>query len=78
MVGCTSVIISYRLLSSKLDSIVKTLVAIGHKTLKKLKEEIVDNDEKLNIVNDKENIIKEDMYINDSMKDLNKIIQIEL
>ena len=49
--GCISFIDSYRFLSSILDSLVKTLVDNSHKTFKDLKEEIVDNDETLNIVN---------------------------
>ena len=36
--------------------------------LKKFEEEIVDNDEKLNIVYEIKFIIKEDMYNNDSIK----------
>ena len=43
--GCIRFIDSYRFLSSSLDSLVKILVYNSHKTLKKLKEEIVDNDE---------------------------------
>ena len=42
----------YLSLSSSLDSLVKTLVDNSHKTLKKLKGEIVHNDELLNIVNE--------------------------
>ena len=49
--GCIRFIDSYRFLSSGLDSLVKTLVDNSHKTLKKLKKEIVDNDEILDIVN---------------------------
>ena len=41
-------------MSSSLDSLVKTLVDNSHKTLKISKEEIVDKDEILNIVNEKE------------------------
>ena len=48
--GCIRYVESYRFLSSSLDSLVKTLVDISHKTLKSLKEEIVDNDELLKIV----------------------------
>ena len=43
--GCIGYIDSYRLLSSSLDSLVKTLVDNSQKTLKKLKEEIVDKEE---------------------------------
>ena len=50
--GCIRFIDSYRFLSSSLDSLVKTLVDSSNKTLKDLKEEIVDNDEILNIVNE--------------------------
>ena len=49
--GCIRFIVSYRFLSSSLDSLVKTLVDNSHKTLKDFEEEIVDNDELLNIVN---------------------------
>ena len=48
--GCIRFIDSYRFLSSSLDSLVKTLVANGNKTLKHLRKEIIDNDEKLNTV----------------------------
>ena len=48
---------SYRFLSSRLDSLVKTLVDNNHKTLKDL-QEIVDNDEILNIVNEIKILIK--------------------
>ena len=51
--GCIRIFDSYRILSSSLDSLVKTLSDNSHKTLRKLKEEIVDNDEILNIVNEK-------------------------
>ena len=44
---------SHRFLSSSLDSLVKTLVDNSHKTLKNLKEEIFDNNEILNIVNER-------------------------
>ena len=50
--GCIRFIDSFRFLSSGLDSLVKTLVDNSHKTLKNLKEEIVDNDYILNIVTD--------------------------
>ena len=57
---------SYRFLSSGLDSLVKTLVDNSDKTLKNLKEEIVDNDEILNIINE---IIEDDKTIKDLKKD---------
>ena len=63
--GCIRFIESYRFLSSGLDSLVKTLVDNSHKTLKNLKEEIVDNDEILNIVNE---IVEEDKTIKDLKK----------
>ena len=49
--GCIRFIDSYRFLSSSLDSLVKTLVDNSNKTLENLKEEMVDNDEILDIVN---------------------------
>ena len=64
--GCIRLIDSYRFLSSSLDSLVRTLVDNSHKTLKDIKEEIVDNDEILNIVNE---IIEEDKTIKDLKKD---------
>ena len=69
--GCIRFIDSYRFLSSGLDSLVKTLVDNSNETLKNLKEEIVDNDELLNIINE---VIEEERTI----KDLKKIIQIKL
>ena len=56
---------SYRFLSSSLDSLVETLVDSSHKTLKNLKEEIVDNDEILNSIN---KIGEEDRTIKDLKK----------
>ena len=76
--GCIRFRDSYRFLSSSLDSLVKTLVVSNHKTLKDLKEENVDNDEIINIVNEIKNSIKEDRSNKDSIKDLKKIIQINL
>ena len=64
--GCIRLIDRYRFLSSSLNSLVKTLVDNSNKTLKDLKEEIVDNDEILNIVNE---IVEEDKIIKDLKKD---------
>ena len=64
--GCIRFIDSYRFLSSGSDSVVKTLVDNSHKTLKNLKEEIVDNDEILNIIN---KIVEDDKTIEDLKKD---------
>ena len=63
--GCIRFIDSYRFLSSGLDSLVKTLVDNSNKTLKNLKEEIVDNDEILNNNNE----IIDDKTIKDLKKD---------
>ena len=64
--GCIRFIDSYRFQSSSLDSLVKKLVDNSNKTLKNLKNEIVDNDEILDIVN---KIVEEDKTIKDSKKD---------
>ena len=73
--GCIRFFDRYRFLSSGLDSLVKTLVDISHKTLKNLKEEIVDNGEILDIVN---KIAEEDKTIEDLKKDyLNEIKNLE-
>ena len=64
--GCIRFIDSYRFFSSGLDSLVKTLVDKSHKTLKNLKNEIVNNDEILNIVN---KIVEDDSTIEDLKKD---------
>ena len=73
--GCIRFIDSYRFLSSSLDSLVKTLVDDNNKTLKILKEEIVDIDEKLNIVNE---IVEEDRTIKNLKKDYpNEIEKLE-
>ena len=63
--GCIRFIDSYRFLSNSLDSLVKTLVDISHKTLKHLKEEIIDNVE---ILNNVEEIEEEDRIIKDIKK----------
>ena len=68
--GCIRFIDSYRFLSSGLDSLVKTLVDNSNKTLKNLKEEIVDNDEILNIVNE---IIENDKTIKDLKEEIKKL-----
>ena len=70
--GCIRFIDSYRLLSSSLDSLVKTLVDISQKTLKHFEEEIVDNDEILNIVIEIKFLIQEDKYKKSSIKNLKK------
>ena len=64
--GCIRFIDSYRFLSSGWDSLVKTFVDNSNKTLKDLKEEIVDNEEVLNIIN---NITEEYRTIKDLKKD---------
>ena len=63
--GCIRCIDSYHFLSSSLDSLVKTLVDNSNKTLKKVKNENVDNDEILDMVNEK---IEEDQTIKDLKK----------
>ena len=73
--GCIRFIDSCRFLSSSLDSLVKTLVDNSHKTLKDLKEKIVDNKEILNIVTE---IEKEDRTIRNLLKDYpDKINELE-
>ena len=64
--GCTRFLDSYRFQLSSLDSLVETVVNNSYKTLKKLKGEVVDNDEILNIVN---KIVEEDRTIEDLKKD---------
>ena len=64
--GCVRFIDSYRFLSSSLDSLVKTIVDDSNKTLKNLKEEIVDKYEALNIVNE---IKEQDRTIENLKKD---------
>ena len=63
--GCIRFIDSYRFSSSSLDSLVKTLADNSDKTLKDLKEEFVDNNEILDIVNG----LLEDKTIKDLKKD---------
>ena len=63
---CIRFIDSYRFQSSSLDSIVKILVDNSNKTLKGLKEEIVDNDEIVNIL---DKIVEDDKLIEDLKKD---------
>ena len=70
--GCIRFIDIYRFLSSSCVSLVKTLVDNSHKTLKDLKEEIVDNNEILNIVNEIILLVEEDKCKNVSIKDLKK------
>ena len=64
--SCIRFIDSYRFLSSGLDSLGKTLVDNSHKTLKNLKEEIVDDEEILDIV---KKIVEEDKTIKDLKRD---------
>ena len=64
--GCIRFIDSYRFLSSGLDSLVTTLVGNTNKTLKNLKEETVDSDEILNIIDE---IMEEYRTIEDLKKD---------
>ena len=58
--GCIRFIDSYRFLSSGLDSLVKTLVDNSNKKLIDLKEEIINNDKILNIINKIEKNYTED------------------
>ena len=55
--GCIKFIDSYRFLSSSLDSLVIKLVVNNQKTLENSKKEILDYDEILNIVIEKEILI---------------------
>ena len=64
--GCIRFIDKYRFQSSSLDSLVKTLLDNSNKTLKDLKEGIVDNDEILIIVDE---IVEDDKTIKDLKKD---------
>ena len=70
--GCIRFIDSYRFLSRRLDSLVKTLVDNSHKTLKNLKKEIVDNDEIFDIVN---KIVEDYRTIKDLKEDYPKEIK---
>ena len=63
---------SYRFLSSSLDPLVRTLVDNNHKTLKNLKNESVDNDGILDIVNE---IIEEDRTFEALKKDYSNEIE---
>ena len=47
--GCIRFVDCYRFLSSSLGSLIKTLIHNSHKTMEKLKEEIVDKDEILEL-----------------------------
>ena len=71
---CIRFIDRYRLLSSGLDSLVKTVVDNSNKTLENLKEEIVDNDEIINIINE---IIEDGKTIKDLKKDYPEIENLE-
>ena len=64
--GCIRLLDSYRFLSSSLDELIETLIENSQKTLGNLKEEIVDYDKILNIVN---GIVDEDRTIEDLKKD---------
>ena len=64
--GCIRYTYSYRILSSSLDSLIKTLVDKINKTMKNLEDENVENDGTLDIVNE---IIKHDKAIKDLKKD---------
>ena len=67
--GCCRFIANYRFLSNSIDSLVKTRVDNSNKTLKSLKNENVDNDEILDIVN---KIIEEDKTIKNLKKRLSR------
>ena len=76
--GCLRYNDSYRFLSISSDELVKTLVDKSHKSLKKLKEEIVDNDEIIKNFNELETLMKEDRSNNDSIEDFEKKILIKV
>ena len=63
--ACIRFIDSYRLLSSSLDSLVETLFDNTNKILKKLKKNIVDNDDTLNNFNETK---EKDKTMKDSKK----------
>ena len=69
-VRCVSIrfIVSYRFLSSSLDSLVKTLNDNSHETLKDFEKESVDNDEILTFVKESKFLIEEVKYKKDSIK----------
>ena len=69
--GCKRFFDSYRFFSSSLDKLVKPLVGNSYETLRKFKEEFVDNDETLNNVTE---IVEED----GTVEDLKKVLQIKL
>ena len=69
---CFRFIDSYRLLSSSLYSLVKTFVNNKHKTLRKMKDEIVGEYNILNIANEIEKLFNKNRYNNDSIEDLQK------
>ena len=70
--GCLRFFDIYRHLSSSLDLLVETLVENSHKTLKDLKQEFVDDDEKINTFHEIKILTTEDRYTNHSIKDVKK------
>ena len=75
--GCLRFNNSYRFLSGSLDSLVETLADNSHKILIDLGEEIVDIDGILKFADEIKISMKKNMYKNDSIEDLKKIIQIK-